>query len=86
MRRPAWLIRPGSVPADQIPYWDERIVRGLSVVDLMSQLQGFDPNSLPHRLCAAELRRRENWTARAALVVSIVALVVSIFAVALKSD
>ena len=86
MMRPKWLIRPGSVRADQIPAWDERAVRGLSLFDLLAQMQGFQSNSVPYRLCEIELRRREGWVARWALGTSIVALVVSMIALALKDS
>ena len=84
MQRPKWLIRPGSVKADQIPAWDERAVRGLSRFDLLAQMQGFQPNSVPFRLCEIELRRREGWVARWALGTSMLALLISIAAIVLK--
>lgn len=84
MQRPKWLIRPGSVKADQIPAWDERAVRGLSLFDLLAQMQGSQPNTVPFRMCEIELRRRESWVARWALGTSMLALLISIVAIALK--
>ena len=84
MQRPKWLIRSGSVKADQIPGWTERAVRGLSLSDLLTLMEGFYPNSLAHRLCELELRRRESWVPRWALGVSILALAVAVAAIILK--
>ena len=81
MQRPKWLIRAGSVKANQIPVWTERAVRGLSLFDLLNLMQGFDRNSLQCRMCDVELRLRESWVPRWALATSMIALVVSIVAI-----
>ena len=86
MQRPKWLIRAGSVKADQIPAWDERAIRGLSLFDLLAQMQGFQNHTVPYRLCELELRRREGWVARWALATSMLALVVAIVAIILKRN
>lgn len=80
------MIRPGSVEPKQIPGWNERAVRGLKLEALLEQMQGFASNTLPHRLCEVELRRREGWVARWALAISMLALLVSFSSLFLRRD
>lgn len=49
----------------------------METVDLLEMVRSENTSSVRGLLCHVELRRRENWTARAALVISIIALVVA---------
>jgi len=80
VKRPLWLIRPGSVPHSQMPDISERTARGLSYMDLLAEIAGTTPGHARHLLFAAELRRRENRLARLALAISALSLAVSFVA------
>ena len=58
--------------------------RGLTDINLLKVLSGYKPGTYPHHLFAAELKRRENRTARLALTLSFVSLVVSVVGLWLK--
>lgn len=51
--------------------WSPRNVRRRDTVDLLEMVRSEDTRSVRGLLSHIELRRRENWTARAALLVSI---------------
>lgn len=60
-----------------LPNTHPRTLRRLSDNDLFAFIAGWKEGSADWAKGQAELRRRENWTARAALVISIAALIVA---------
>lgn len=68
----------GSISLDQMPDSSLRTLRGLSDDDLFKYIAGWKEGSQEWAKGMAELRRRESWTARLALTVSFVALLVSL--------
>lgn len=67
----------GTVDKDQMPDASQATIRKLSTEHVLEFIRSEDTRSVRGLLCQMERRRREDWTARAALVVSIVALVVA---------
>ena len=67
----------GSVKWGSAPSYDARTMRKLSTEDLMEVIRSEDTRSVRGLLAHMERRRREEWTARAALLISILALVVA---------
>lgn len=69
--------RRGTVGLNTIPGFTPETVRMLPTEDVLEMVRSEDTRSVAGLLCHMEIRRREQWTARVALVVSIVALVVA---------
>jgi hypothetical protein len=70
----------GSIPYGQMPDSSAATIQRLQtedVVELYRSEGTHDHPSVRGILAGIELRRRENWTARAAFVVSVIALVVA---------
>ena len=67
----------GSIAYDQMPDSSQRTIQRLRTEDLCEMVRSEDTRSVRGLLAHIELRRRENWTARAAIAIAIVALVVS---------
>ena len=67
----------GSVDPNNMPAASPALMRRLSTEALCELIRSEDNRSIRGLLAHVELRRRENWTARAAFVVSIIALVVA---------
>lgn len=82
MRLP-WDKR-GTKSLEQLPDWQPRSLRCLSDYDLFRFIAGYEPKAGPHMAGLAELRRRENATARWALAISFLSLITSVVAIALK--
>ena len=74
----------GTVKADQMPDSKPEIIQKLATVDVLEFIRSEDNRSVRGLLCHAELRRRENWTGRAALSTSILALAVAALGVVFK--
>ena len=79
----AWVsakryFRPLSI--HQLPSLRTRHLRQISDDDLFQLAAGYAPNSKERLACDAELKRREGRTARLALAISVLSLVVSILA------
>lgn len=70
----------GSIKADNMPAATPEVLRKLSTADVCELIRSEDNRSVRGLLAHVELRRRENWTARAALVISLLALAVSALA------
>lgn len=68
----------GSVKADQMSDDSQSTIQKLSTGDLAEFIRSEDMRSVRGVLCHQEFRRRENWTGRAAFVISVLALLVSI--------
>lgn len=64
----------GSVKADQMPDNSRQTIRRLKTEDILEFIRSEDTRSVRGLLAHMELRRREQWTAKAALVTSILAL------------
>lgn len=71
--------RRGSITVMNMPDSSRRTIQRLSTEDVLELVRSEDNRSVRGLLAHMEARRRENWTARAALSVSIVALVVAVF-------
>lgn len=67
----------GTIMADNMPAATPDVLRKLSTADLCELIRSEDNRSVRGLLAHIEIRRRENWTGRAAFVVSLLALVVS---------
>lgn len=72
--------RRGSVHAKDANAWTQETVSRMNTVDLLEMIRSEDNRSVRGLLAHMEMRRREAWTARAAFVVSVLALVVSVAA------
>ena len=83
MIRSPWDKR-GTVALEQMPDGLPETLRRLSDYDLLRYIAGFQEGTAAHLAGSVELRRRENSTARWALAVSVISLIVSAVAVALK--
>lgn len=69
--------RRGSVTVRDMQDSSPKSVQRLSTEDVLELVRSEDGRSVRGLLAQMEARRRENWTARAALAVSIVALIVA---------
>ncbi len=81
------IEKRGSLPLAQIPDKSQTTMKRLSTEDVAELYRSegvHDHPSVPGVIAGMELRRRENWTARAAIVISIAALMVSIAGVLFK--
>ena len=81
--------RRGSVTIRNMPNKAPTTIRKLStedVAELYRSEGAHDHPSLGGILAGAELRRRENWTARAAISISILSLAVAIASLFAKHD
>jgi hypothetical protein len=67
----------GTIKADNMPAVTPDVLRKLSTPDLCELIRSEGNNSVRGLLSQIELRRRENWTGRAAFVVSLLALLVA---------
>lgn len=67
----------GSLPYDQMPDVQPSTLRKVATADLLTHVASEGSRSAGGLAAQMELRRREAWTARAALTVSVVALTVS---------
>lgn len=67
----------GSVSITQMPNNTLETIQRLSTADLAELIRSEDNRSVRGLLAQHELRRRESWAARAALVISVLALLVS---------
>lgn len=67
----------GSIGAENMPAATPDVLRKLSTPDLCELIRSEESRSVRGLLSQIELRRRENWTGRAAFVVSLMALVVA---------
>ena len=67
----------GSIKADQMPDISQATIQKLATADLAEFIHSEDMRSVRGVLCHQELRRRDNWTARAALAISVMALIIS---------
>ena len=70
----------GSVTVMTMPDSSLRTIQKLPTEDVLELIRSEDNRSVRGLLAHHELRRREDWTARAALLISIIALVVSAIA------
>jgi len=75
----------GSIPYDQMPNNSMDTIQKLLTEDVaeLYRSEGVKSSSVRGILAGMELRRRENWTGRAALALSILAIIVSIIGGAL---
>jgi hypothetical protein len=71
--------RRGSVKLEQMPGATIDNIRRLSTHDILELIRSEEGRSVRGLLAQMEKKRREDWTARAALVVSILALIVAAF-------
>jgi hypothetical protein len=69
--------RRGTIPFGQMPDNSSATIRKLKTEDLFELVRSEDTRSVRGLMAHMELRRRENWTSRAAIIISIVALVVA---------
>ena len=69
--------RRGSVDIRHLSDSSAATVRRLSTEDLLELIRSEDNRSVRGLLAHMERQRRQDWTARASLVLSIVALVIS---------
>ena len=67
----------GSISSSQMPDNSQKTIQKLSTVNLAEFIRSEDMRSIRGVLCHQEFRRRENWTGRAAFVISVIALIVS---------
>lgn len=67
----------GTINFENLPAASVEVIRKLHTGDVLELIRSEDTRSVRGLLAHAEMRRRENWTARAALVVSVLALAVS---------
>lgn len=71
------MFRRRRIELGQMPDTTLKTLRCLSDEDLHKWIAGWKENTDCWIRGQVELRRRENWTARAALTVSIVAIVIA---------
>jgi hypothetical protein len=71
--------RRGSIDIRHMPDSSAKTIRKLPTEDVLELVLSEDTRSVRGLLAHMEQRRREEWTARVALIVSIVALVVAAF-------
>jgi hypothetical protein len=71
--------RRGTIKLDQMPDTTIDIIRRLSTQDVLELIRSEEGRSVRGLLAQMEKKRREDWTGRAALVVSILALIVAAF-------
>ena len=69
--------RRGSITVTTMPDSRARTIRRLSTEDVLELVRSEDTRSVRGLLAQMEMRRRQDWTARASFVISILALVVS---------
>jgi hypothetical protein len=70
----------GSIPYDRMPSpVDGDVLKRLRTEDVaeLYKSEGVNSNSVRGILSGIELRRRENWTGRAALFLSVIAIVLA---------
>lgn len=67
----------GTVKTGTADAYTTQGIPKMNTADLWEMVVSEGDRSVRSMQCQAELRRRENWTGRAALVVSIIALVVA---------
>jgi hypothetical protein len=67
----------GTIPLDQMPDNSPETIRKLKTEDVLELIRSGDTRSVKGLAAHMELRRRENWTARAAILISIIALIVA---------
>ena len=68
----------------RLPSLDLRTLRQVSDEDLLELAAGYATGTKQRLWCDSEIRRRENRTARLALTISVLSLIVTIFAQLLK--
>jgi hypothetical protein len=71
--------RRGSIKLDQMPGTTIEIIRRLATPDILELIRSEGDRSVRGLLAQMEKKRREDWTARAALAVSVLALIVAAF-------
>ena len=69
--------RRGAVNITSMPDSSPSTIRKLSTEDVCELIRSEDNRSVRGLLARHELRRREDWTGRAALVISIIAIIVA---------
>lgn len=74
----------GTRCLEQLPDWQPQNLRCLSDYDLFRFIAGYESKTGPHMAGLAELRRRENSTARWALAIAFLSLVASVAAIVMK--
>jgi hypothetical protein len=74
----------GTVRGGQMPDNSPSTIRKLSTEDVLEFIRSEDTRSVRGLLAHMERRRREEWTARAALVVSVLALLSSLLVAVFK--
>lgn len=67
----------GSINSSQMPDNSQATIQKLTTADLAEFIRSEDMRSVRGVLCHQEFRRRENWTGRAAFVISVLALIIS---------
>lgn len=67
----------GTISGDQMPDVTPEVLRKLSTIDVLKLAVSEEGRSYRGLLAQMEQRRREEWTARFAAVVSVAALVIS---------
>lgn len=82
MRLP-WDKR-GTLRLDQMPVFDRSTIKRLSDEELLQFISGWGEQFWQHRLGQMELRRREQSTARWALGISFLSLVVAVVALLVR--
>jgi hypothetical protein len=70
--------RRGSVQIASMPDSSPATIRKLPTEDVCELIRSEDNRSVRGLLAHHELRRREDWTGRAALVISVIAIVVAL--------
>lgn len=78
------MIRRKQIALDRLPDKTAASLRRLSDPDLFTFISGWKDGSADWIAGQVELRRRESWASRWALGVSIVALITSFVALAVK--
>jgi hypothetical protein len=71
--------RRGSIKLEQMPGVTIENIRRLSTHDILELIRSEGDRSVRGLLAQMEKKRREDWAGRAALVVSILALIVAAF-------
>jgi hypothetical protein len=74
----------GSVRIETMGAANVSVIRKLPTEDILELIRSEDTRSIRGLLAHAEMRRRGAWTARAALVVSIIALIFSASSIVLR--
>jgi hypothetical protein len=67
----------GSITLSNMPDNTPKTIRRLATEDVLELIRSEDTRSVRGLAAHMELRRRQEWTARAALIIAVAALIVS---------